>query len=140
MKLVIDASVAMAWFVRQSGQTDCLWMLEDVHELLVPDLVYPEVANGIWRLVRGNILKREQGLQIVGQMTQTMDRVFPCAALIQSAMEISLELNHPAYDCFYLALAAKEEIQMGTLDMRLLNKLKQTPYAGLAVHPQDLNP
>jgi predicted nucleic acid-binding protein len=43
-------------------------------------------------------------------------------------------LDHPAYDCLYLALAEMRSAVLLTQDQRLLNKLGSLPHAaGLAM-------
>ena len=46
---------------------------------------------------------------------------------VPRALDLSLLLNHPAYDCFYLALAEQLEIRLVTADTRLINKLAHHP-------------
>ena len=46
------------------------------------------------------------------------------------------QLNHAAYDCFYLALAEREGAPIHTADKKLLRKLEGTPFARLATGPQ----
>ncbi|PHR57597.1 MAG: PIN domain nuclease [Robiginitomaculum sp.] len=138
MKLVIDASVAMGWLVAMEGVLDVSSLLTEKNELIAPDLIFPEVSNAVWRLVHGGYLSREQGPVIVKQLANTIDKILPCAPLAEAATAISLELKHPAYDCFYLALAARELAPMVTVDKRLLNKLIGTSYEALAVYPGNL--
>ena len=47
--------------------------------------------------------------------------------LISQAFEISLQLNHPIYDCVYLALALELDAEgLMTADERLANAATQT--------------
>jgi predicted nucleic acid-binding protein len=43
--------------------------------------------------------------------------------LASRAFEIAAELRHPVYDCFYLALAEREEASLVTADRRLIGRL-----------------
>jgi predicted nucleic acid-binding protein len=47
-------------------------------------------------------------------------------------MAIALDLDHPVYDCFYLALAEIEQNAMVTADQRLLTRLSGSKLAALA--------
>jgi len=47
-------------------------------------------------------------------------------------MALALELDHPVYDCFYLALAELERNSMVTADQRLLARLSGSKLAPLA--------
>jgi len=46
-------------------------------------------------------------------------------------MATSLALDHPVYDCFYLALAEREQSVVVTADRRLITRLAQTRYERL---------
>ncbi|MCP5012242.1 MAG: type II toxin-antitoxin system VapC family toxin [Aestuariibacter sp.] len=52
MTYVVDASVAMKWFVPEELSQEALTYLKDEHELLTPDLLWPEFANIAWKKVR----------------------------------------------------------------------------------------
>jgi predicted nucleic acid-binding protein len=46
-------------------------------------------------------------------------------SLLESATSIAIELDHPAYDCVYIALAAASSWRFVTADDRLLRTLRQ---------------
>jgi predicted nucleic acid-binding protein len=46
-------------------------------------------------------------------------------SLMEPATRIAIELDHPAYDCIYLALAAERDCPFVTADERLLRKLDE---------------
>ena len=48
MTLVVDASVAVKWFVEEDGRQQALQIL-DLDEREAPDLIIAEVANVIWK-------------------------------------------------------------------------------------------
>ncbi|MBX9826741.1 MAG: type II toxin-antitoxin system VapC family toxin [Xanthobacteraceae bacterium] len=47
------------------------------------------------------------------------------------ALAIGIELRHPVYDCFYLALAEQRHCQLATADERLIARCAGTPFAKL---------
>jgi predicted nucleic acid-binding protein len=44
---------------------------------------------------------------------------------------VAIELRHPAYDCFYLALAERERTVLITADRTFFRKLQGKPYSRL---------
>jgi predicted nucleic acid-binding protein len=50
---------------------------------------------------------------------------------MEAATRIAIDLDHPAYDCFYLALAVDNDCQFVTADERHLRKLDQIAAADL---------
>src|SRR2546425_12536168 len=59
----------------------------------------------------------------------------PTTPLLTRAMDIARRLNHPVYDCVYLALAAREHASFVTADRRLLRRI---PTRALQVAVVDL--
>jgi predicted nucleic acid-binding protein len=46
---------------------------------------------------------------------------------------IARDLDHPDYDCFYLALAEQRQATLVTADRRLLNRVRGTQWASVAM-------
>jgi len=63
-------------------------------------------------------------------MVQTLplyfDRLVPTEALLVRAYALAHRLDHPAYDCLYLALAEQEAVSLITEDQRLLKAVSGT--------------
>ena len=49
--------------------------------------------------------------------------LLPTRSLLLVATSIAIELDHPAYDCLYIALAAANDCRFVTADERFLRKL-----------------
>jgi predicted nucleic acid-binding protein len=54
--------------------------------------------------------------------------LIPDEALAAAAMQIARRLDHPVYDCFYLALAEQRDARMITADRRLIARLHGTGW------------
>nr|WP_294519284.1 type II toxin-antitoxin system VapC family toxin [uncultured Rhodopila sp.] len=54
--------------------------------------------------------------------------------LAPRAVTISRELDHPVYDCFYLALAEAREATLVTADARLLRRINRTRWSPMAMN------
>jgi predicted nucleic acid-binding protein len=59
------------------------------------------------------------------------DRLTPTIELAERATAVAIELRHPAYDCFYLALGERERTVLITADRTFLRKLQGKPYSRL---------
>jgi predicted nucleic acid-binding protein len=57
--------------------------------------------------------------------------VMGTSRLSSRALALAREVDHPVYDCLYLALAELKETRVVTADRRLLGKLEGTPYREL---------
>ena len=128
---VVDASVAVKWFVEEPGSADALGLLKDPELVIAPELVVAEVANVVWKhLIRGD-LKHHQVVHVPEALPRMFAELWPTVWLARRAFEIAAELRHPVYDCFYLALAESEDATLVTADRRLIGRLAGSPWAGL---------
>ena len=128
--MIVDASVAIKWLVVEE-QTDLANGLAARHRLIAPDLIVGEIANAIWKKwARGELSGVPARLPLVLDM---LDEILPLGPFAYRAAELAIELNHPAYDCFYLAMAEWREEQLITADARFFKKVAATPYAQLMV-------
>ena len=133
MTLVVDASVACKWFVAESGSAAAEALLAGDQMLLAPDLIVPEVCNAAWSKLRRGEIAPEQATAMVEGLPDLLDELAPSAPLAGRALTIANALAHPAYDCFYLALAELRDAQMVTDDRRLLARLATTPWARMVM-------
>ncbi len=62
-RFVVDASAAIKWFLPEIHSTAALRLLDPSLELHAPDLLFPEVGNALWKLVkRGEISVEDAGV------------------------------------------------------------------------------
>jgi predicted nucleic acid-binding protein len=59
--------------------------------------------------------------------------LLPMRSLLGAATRLALALAQPAYDCLYLALAAREGCGFVTADATLIRKVRQASLAGAPV-------
>ena len=101
--LVVDASVALQWVAPESTSELAAGLRDG--RLTAPDLLIPECANALWKKVaRGEFTAMEARRAALALATAPVDLV-ATPPLSERAVLIATELDHPAYDCFYLALA-----------------------------------
>ena len=115
---VIDASVAIKWVVEEEG-TEAALALRG-RRLLAPDLLNAECGNILWRKVRLGQFSPQEAF-LAGRLLANADiEFFPARGLMETALEIAIMLDHPVYDCLYLALAEAQSVNFVTADKRLL--------------------
>ena len=122
--LVIDASVAVKWLIEEEGTPQAL-ALRGRTRLIAPDLLIAECANIFWKKVqRGELLPAEALL--AARVLQAADiELAPTRSLLEAATRLAIELDHPAYDCLYLAVAIDRDCRLVTADQRFLRKLRE---------------
>ena len=134
MAYVVDASVAVKWFVPEELTEEALSYLSDEHELLAPDLLWPEFANIVWKKVRRREVSPDEARRILALCQQVPFEVTTSINLIDSALEIALGLDRTVYDSMYLALAAHRDCVMLTADRRLFKAVDSSELSGHIAH------
>ncbi|MGF1549384.1 MAG: type II toxin-antitoxin system VapC family toxin [Sphingomonadaceae bacterium] len=128
MRRVVDTSVALKWVVPERGtQAALAWVGE---MLVAPDLIRAELANALWKKVRRGEMSAEQALPALEKASAPL-ALLPDGAFAEDALAIALELSHPVYDCFFLALASRLNLPLLTADKRLIGACSGSAYAGL---------
>lgn len=127
-KIVIDASVAIKWVVEENGTPDALALLQ-AGGLAAPDLLTAECANILWKKVRRDELLADEAVAAARLIQGADIELLPTRHLLETATSLAIELNHPAYDCVYLALALDNAWRFATADDRLRRKLAEASVA-----------
>ena len=78
-----------------------------------------EVSNALWRLQRAGQLQAESLQQCLSRAAALVDHIEPDRHLQVEALALVCHLDHPVYDCLYLALARREAAILLTADQRL---------------------
>ncbi|HXZ16375.1 MAG TPA: type II toxin-antitoxin system VapC family toxin [Roseiarcus sp.] len=118
MKLVIDASVLVKWFVDEPGAERAAAFRSG--DLTAPDLILVEVGNALWKHQRSGVLAGADYVDAIEALQAAPITLTPVQDLLPAAARIAGELDHPLYDCVYLALAMREGFPLVTDDQRLL--------------------
>lgn len=135
--VVVDASVVIKWVVQEAGSRDALGLL-DGPVLAAPDLLVSEYANILWKKARRGELTRDEAM-LSAELLQHADvELVPMRALMTEALKLAADLDHPVYDCMYLALAIERGDVFVTADKRFVQALRQGPRRDLLVHVSPL--
>lgn len=130
MTLVVDASVAIKWMMEEE-QSDAAAAVLGKDSLVAPELIFAEVANALWRHV---VLKHAATPDVSAALAGLADAIdlgYPLEPLTRRAIEIAIDIGHPVYDCYYLALAENLGTRLVTADRRLALRVAGTPFAEL---------
>lgn len=132
MKLVLDASMALAWlFERQNKEeaqcaenaliavTDC--------ETIVPTLWHIEIANALLVGERRKVISEAQVIDYLNRLSKLpilTDDVAP-ANRRELVMGLAREYELTAYDATYLDLALRANAMLATFDKKLTQAMSQ---------------
>lgn len=132
MNVIVDANVAIKWFVREPGHDQALELLRH-QDVEAPDLVVAELANLAWRKQRRGELTAAQAVAIAAQAEQAFTVLHPSAGLMARAAELAQQLRRPVYDCLYLACAAIAGTPLVTDDTALCRAVQGSALGGLVM-------
>lgn len=120
MTLIVDASVAAKWVLPETDSAKAVALRTSDSDLLAPSLVAVELGNAIWKSVARGDTAQSDASHMLKVAVAHFNRLIPSEDLLDDAMSLAITLNHPIYDCFYLALAERERAPLVTADKRLL--------------------
>jgi predicted nucleic acid-binding protein len=119
MTLVIDASVAIKWYVEQPDSEAAKRLAAGGAGFVAPEVMLAEAGSALWKYVRAGQMTVEQARTVLEKIPGRFDTLFPLSPLADEALQIAVAIRHPIYDCFYLALAKREGAPLVTADKRL---------------------
>ena len=130
---VVDASVVVKLFVDEPGSAEAVQLVSDGHELAAPELLLLEVANALHRKLRDQAILTDDLLPAIDRMQRSLLDLRPVSASVRRAVQLALVIDHPVYDCLYLALAEQLRAPLVTADRRFRDAATRAGY-GDAVH------
>ena len=126
---VVDASVVVKWLVTEEWSDESSGLLEAGLTLIAPELVFAEASNALWAMHRRGDLSRDD-LSDATDLLRSAPLSVPVSMrrLAAGAVRLAVDLGHPAYDCYYLALAMQEQYPVVTADARFHDRVREHPY------------
>ena len=133
LRYVIDASVLIKFLVKEEYSLFVKQFLHELHaeggfNIYVPDLLYIECANILWKKVRRgevDILTVEANLSVLLAMELSTT---PLSELAVRAVCLACDHGISAYDASYLALSERLGVPLLTADNRLANALANSTH------------
>lgn len=136
---MIDASVAVKWFVPEIHSVDARRLLIESNALVAPELLLTEVGNILWKKHRAGELEAVEAREILVELRRLPMRIARMAPYIENALALAIKHQRTVYDCIYLALAIHEGGRFVTADRKLSNALVDTDAADCVVYVEEVN-
>lgn len=128
MILVVDASVTVKWYIDEPHSSDASALLAGLDILTAPDFMLLELANVLWKKQRLGELNQADVQLVLDDVQGNIESMIPHLPLVGRAVEIACALQHPVYDCLYLACAEAMEGVFVTADQRLLRQVEGSAF------------
>jgi predicted nucleic acid-binding protein len=117
-RVVVDASVAVKWFVPEIHSELAARLLEADLIVSAPDLIGPELGNTLWKKVRRKEITPQEATEILKTFPRLGVELYPSSTLLSSAFELAVALDRTVYDSVYLALSIALDGVLVTADRK----------------------
>ena len=135
---VVDASVAIKWFIPEIHSEAALQVRRSHERLHVPAFMTLELGNVIAKKIRRGELTREDGKTILKELRHLPLQRHADNRLFPAAYALALDTQQSLYDCLYLALAEAVNGRMITADRKFYQALTGGLYNQRLVWVEDL--
>jgi predicted nucleic acid-binding protein len=139
VNVVVDASVAIKWFVPEPFSSEAERLLDGGDALFAPDFLLIEFGNIVWKKVRLGELARRDGDAALAVLRSGPVGLVDTTPLVERALQLAHEVDHPLYDCLYLATAEAVDATVATADRSFFDRcslsIMQSRTAWLADWP-----
>lgn len=129
MRYVVDASVAVKWYIPEIYEREAARLLKGRHRFHVPELILPEIGNIIWKKVRRGEIDKSTGETIIAAAARKRWTIHPHKSILRSAFAGAEATGQTVYDWTYLALAVSLSCEFVTADERFFKALNASPLA-----------
>ena len=137
---VVDASVAVKWFVPEDGSDRADEVARGRFLLFAPKLVLIEVANAFWKKIRRGLMTEAEAQDRLSALPRYFDLLVDEEQFLPSALSLSAAFDHPVYDFIYLEAARHHGAVLLTADRRFIGKLSGTSHSDLTADLADWTP
>lgn len=127
-EIIVDSSVVAKWILPEPDSSKAFEFraqaLAAGNRLIVLDLVFPEVANAIWKSRRRGLISNAQADSFVDLLLALRVSILPAFDLLKRGFEIGKKYDRAIYDALFVALTESRNARGVTADAPLFNAVK----------------
>lgn len=123
MKYVLDASVAAKWFLSEAGSEHATRLVLTAEKLHAPDFLLLEMDAILWKKIRRSEMTWDEAEKARATLRDSPLQFHPFADLLEGAFRLAVATERTVYDCLYLSLALKLNVQLVTADRKFYQAL-----------------
>jgi predicted nucleic acid-binding protein len=131
--VVVDASVIVKLLVDEPNSSNAASLVES-HHLVTPDFARLEVGNTLWSRVHAGHFDGATAQRFLVLLDEIKIDTIASAPLVGRALAWATEIDHPIYDCVYLALAERVRCALVTADNRFMSAIRRAGHSDPSVH------
>lgn len=127
-RLVIDASVAVKWFLPEEQSEAARALLRPGHDLIAPELIYAELGSALLKRVRKGEIGEDVAARIFTLARELSMDIHPISPLLEATLRICAGHKQTFYDSLYLALALAQDARLVTADRRFFDAIRASSF------------
>lgn len=135
--VVVDASVAVKWFLPEIHSEAAGRVLKSRQKLLAPDLIWAEVGNTLWKKSLRKEITIEESRGILKDFLRFPLQIYGSKTLLDTAWSLAIQCNVSIYDSLYLALAIGSGCSLITADRKFYESLHEETFGKKLVWVED---
>lgn len=125
MKVTVDASIVVKWYISENRSEEARLLLAHRIERHAPDFLLVEFANTVWKKARrGEIADPRTYLDEIPELGNAIDLRTDRELAVRAA-GLAVAIDHPVYDCLYLACAEATGSTLITADRKFSDKVAE---------------
>jgi predicted nucleic acid-binding protein len=126
---VVDASVAVKWYLPETGSNEAASLLGSAEPLFAPRLIRIEVTAAILRKFRNGEITANRAIaacdEWLAALADDAITLIPDEELFSEARHLAVELKHAFQDCLYLACANRMKRPLLTADAAFVKRTEK---------------
>ncbi len=124
--MVFDTNViAYALLGVPEYRSEALQAITVAREIWAPESLRAELVNTVWQWVRLCGTPLETARDVLADTEIVVTHFVPLSLLWEDALEFAVDRDHPAYDTFFVALAAATGFKVVTYDEPLRKRFPE---------------
>lgn len=124
--MIVDTVVLVHTLLARTPEADlCATALRRAESISAPELVLSEALSAVWQWARAGRISRATARSILADVPEVLQTIIPVRELWIDALDLAIERDHTPYDTLFVALAAREDDRVITLDRRMLAKFPE---------------
>ena len=128
--IVIDSSIALQWVLPEEGR-ERAYRYVKADGVISADVLMIEAGNVLAKKVRASEMSGSEAMDALTLIGRSVSRLVPTLPMIQRALDLSIDLSHPIYDCVFLACAEQEKGRLVTRDAPFAKRATERGYGHL---------
>lgn len=137
MIATLDTNIAVALLIDLPYSEQARQIVSQASAAIAPDLIISEFANTLWKIALAGNKPAAEFDHILAGLPLLFDEIIAGRLLMKAALHHAVTLKHPAYDCFFVALALSRQAALVTADRSLARVIRE---AGLEMEVRLIEP